>query len=83
MSSFNNITKIKYNQNQSDPVSLCEYVLCSDTNNKKVVVFKFKNNLNQQLSEIKFEVFQYDEKSFSELIRRAEVLDKILDKESK
>ena len=61
MSSFNNITKIKYNQNQSDPVSLCEYVLCSDTNNKKVVVFKFKNNLNQQLSEIKFEVFQYDE----------------------
>ena len=61
MSSFNNITKIKYNQNQSDPVALFEYVLCSDTENKKVVVFKFKNNMNQVLSEIKFEVLQYDE----------------------
>ena len=61
MSSFNNITKIKYNQNQSDPVALFEYVLCSDTDNQKVVVFKFKNNMNQVLNEIKFEVYQYDE----------------------
>ena len=42
MSSFNNITKIKYNQNQSDPVSICEYVLCSDTDNKKVTATVFK-----------------------------------------
>lgn len=62
MSSYNNIEKIKYTKNQQDVVALKEYIIFDDEMKKdKHIVFKFINNLNQNLYEIKFEVCQYDE----------------------
>ena len=62
MSSYNNIEKIKYTKNQQDVVALKEYIIFDDETKKdKHIVFKFINNLNQNLYEIKFEVCQYDE----------------------
>lgn len=64
MNSFNNITKIKYERNQKDIVALVEYIIFEDErNNEKYLVFKFQNNVNQYLNEIKFEISQYDEEN--------------------
>lgn len=61
MSSYNEIAKIKYEEESSDPVTLSEYVLFGDERaQKKVIVFKFENNVNQQLLGMTFEVCQYD-----------------------
>ena len=61
MNSFNNIKKYKYEKNQKDIVSLVEYIIFEDErNNEKYLVFKFQNNVNQYLNEIKFEISQYD-----------------------
>lgn len=61
MSSYNEIAKIKYESESSDPVTLAEYVLFGDERaQKKVIVFKFENNVNQQLLGMSFEVSQYD-----------------------
>lgn len=62
MSSFNIIEKFKYNQNKDDIVSLREYIIFDDEDDKKkFVLFKFCNNVNQRLQEFKFELKQYDE----------------------
>lgn len=64
MNSFNNITKIKHERNQKDIVALVEYIIFEDErNNEKYLVFKFQNNVNQYLNEIKFEISQYDEEN--------------------
>lgn len=61
MSSFNNVTKIKYTGNSDDLVTLNEYILFEDDRNKrKYVVFRFINNVTQQLLGMRFEVSQYD-----------------------
>lgn len=61
MSSFNTVTKIKYTDNLSDLVSLDEYIVFQDDKAKrKYIVFKFINNVTQQLSGMKFEVCQYN-----------------------
>ena len=61
MSSYNEIAKIKYEEDSSDPVTLSEYVVFGDERaQKKVIVFKFENNVNQQLLGMTFEVCQYD-----------------------
>ena len=57
------------------------YAVLNDGSVKKFI-FKQQMSLKRMASYL-HTVFQYDEKSFSELIRRAEELDKILDKESK
>ena len=50
MSSYNNIEKIKYTKNQQDVVALKEYIVFDDEAKKeKLIVFKFINNLNQNL----------------------------------
>ena len=62
MNSFNNIIKVKYEKSQKDLVSLVEYIIFEDERNKeKYLVFKFQNNVNQYLNEIKFEISQYDQ----------------------
>lgn len=62
MSSYNRIEKIKYTKNPSDVVALQEYIVFEDAKaEEKCVVFKFMNNLNQRLHELRFEVLQYDE----------------------
>lgn len=72
MSSYNNIRKIKYTKNPSDVVSLYEYILFEDLHAKeKYVVFKFSNNVNQQLFDFKFEVLQYN--ADNELIEKSTV----------
>jgi hypothetical protein len=64
MNSFNNITKIKYEKSQKDLVTLVEYIIFADErNNEKYLVFKFQNNVDQYLNEIKFEISQYDEEN--------------------
>lgn len=61
MSSFNNITKIKYTDNLSDLVTLDEYIFFQDDKaKKKYIVFKFINNVTQQLLGMEFEVCQYN-----------------------
>ncbi len=61
MSSYNNIQKIKYTKTPSDVVALNEYILFENSHAKeKYVVFRFANNVNQRLFEIRFEVLQYD-----------------------
>lgn len=73
MSSYNNIRKIKYTKNPSDVVSLHEYIIFEDTHaNEKYVVFKFANNVNQRLFELKFEVLQYNKDN--ELLEKSTVL---------
>lgn len=73
MSSYNRIEKIKYTKNPSDVVALYEYILFEDEKaEEKYVVFKFMNNLNQRLRELKFEVLQYDEEN--ELLEKSVVV---------
>ena len=61
MSSFNNVNKVTYSDNQDAIVSLLEYILFENTKeSKKYIVFKFNNNLNQSLKAIRFEISEYD-----------------------
>lgn len=61
MTSFNRIQKFKYYSNSDDVVSLSEYILFEDERtNEKFLVFKFHNNLEQYLHEIKFEISQFN-----------------------
>lgn len=61
MSSYNTITKLEYSGNQSDLVTLNEYIMFQDDKAKrKYIVFKFTNNVTQQLLGMKFEVDQYN-----------------------
>lgn len=61
MSSFNTVTKIKYTDNASDLVALNEYIIFQDDKAKrKYIIFKFTNNVTQQLLGMKFEVCQYN-----------------------
>ena len=61
MSSYNNITKIKYTGNRSDLVVLNEYIVFRDDKaRRKYIVFKFSNNVTQQLLGMQFEVCQYN-----------------------
>ena len=61
MSSFNTVTKIKYTDNTSDPVTLSEYIVFQDDKSKrKYIVFRFNNNVTQQLLGMQFEVCQYN-----------------------
>lgn len=61
MSSFNSIEKIKYTDDLSDAVALNEYIVFGDERSeRKYIVFKFSNNVNQKLLGMKFEVSQYD-----------------------
>ena len=65
MSSFNNIKKIDYSDNRDSIVALKEYILLKDEAGKKqLLVFKFQNNLNQELSKMTFNVMQYDSDHF-------------------
>lgn len=75
MSSYNNIRKIKYTKNPEDVVALQEYIIFEDSRAKeKFVVFRFANNVNQRLFEIKFEVLQYN--SENELLEKSTVIHK-------
>ena len=63
MSSYNNIVKIKYSEKQAeaDVVKLEEYIIFEDERaRQKFIVFKFVNNINQQLQGLEFEVNQYN-----------------------
>ena len=61
MSLYNNVTKIKYTGNLSDLVALNEYIIFQDDKAKrKYIVFKFTNNVTQQLLGMEFEVCQYN-----------------------
>ncbi|MDE6557959.1 MAG: hypothetical protein K2K39_02515 [Clostridia bacterium] len=61
MSSYNKITKIKYTGDEGEIVSLDEYVMFDDEKSRrKYIVFKFLNNVTQQLLGMQFEVNQYD-----------------------
>ena len=63
MSSYNNIERFRYTKNQSDVVSLSEYIIFDDERaQEKYAVLKLVNNLNQNLYEVQLEVSQYDEK---------------------
>lgn len=60
MSSYNNIEKIKY-ASEDCVVTLREYIVFEDERaEEKYVVFKFANNVSQQLLGMEFEVSQYD-----------------------
>lgn len=61
MSSFNTVTKIRYTDSTSDPVTLNEYIMFQDDKSKrKYLVFRFNNNVTQQLLGMQFEVCQYN-----------------------
>lgn len=61
MSSFNSITKLKYSGSPSDLVTLNEYIMFQDDRSRrKYLVFKFNNNVTQQLLGMRFEVCQYN-----------------------
>lgn len=63
MSSYNNIVKIRYSEKQADAdvVKLEEYIIFEDERaQQKYIVFKFVNNINQQLQGLEFEVNQYN-----------------------
>ena len=65
MSSINNIKKITYSDNRDSIVALKEYILFKDEAAKKqLCIFKFQNNLNQQLSKMTFNVMQFDSDHF-------------------
>ncbi len=60
MSSYNNIEKIKY-ASEDCVVTLREYIVFENERaEEKYVVFKFANNVSQQLLGMEFEVSQYD-----------------------
>jgi len=57
MSSFNDIKKISYTDNRDSIVALKEYILFKDeVKQRQLILFKFQNNLNQELYEMKFDV---------------------------
>ncbi len=61
MSSYNTVTKIKYTGDPSELVKLDEYIVFQDDRVKrKYIVFKFVNNVTQQLLGMQFEVCQYN-----------------------
>ncbi|MCH5148499.1 MAG: hypothetical protein J1G05_03945 [Clostridiales bacterium] len=61
MSLYNNIEKIKYSKNTSEVVNLKEYILFENEREEiKYIVFKFSNEVNQQLLGMEFEVSQYN-----------------------
>lgn len=61
MSSFNTVTKIKYTDKSDEPVTLNEYIVFQDDKSKrKYIVFRFNNNVTQQLLGMQFEVCQYN-----------------------
>lgn len=61
MSSYNNIEKIKYIKSTSEVVNLKEYIVFeNEREEEKYIVFKFTNDVNQQLLGMEFEVSQYD-----------------------
>ena len=61
MSLYNNIEKIKYTKNTSEVVNLKEYIVFENERaEEKYIVFKFVNNVNQQLLGMEFEVSQYN-----------------------
>ena len=65
MSSFNDIKKVNYSDNKDSIVSLKEYIVFKDeVEQKKLAIFKFQNNLNQELSKMTFEVMQFDSDNF-------------------
>lgn len=73
MNSFNNIKKVKYTKSEQDVVSLKEYIIFTDDRkNEKYLVFKFVNNLNQKLYDLKFEIVQYNENN--EIIAKSTVV---------
>lgn len=73
MSSFNNIRKIKCAQQTDEVVSLNEYILFEDERaEEKYAVFKFINNVNQQLLGFEFEVNEYN--SDGELVEKTVVV---------
>ncbi len=73
MSSFNSIEKIKYTDDLSDAVALNEYIVFgNERSEEKYIVFKFSNNVNQNLIGMKFEVSQYD--MHDNLIERSVVI---------
>lgn len=62
MSSFSSIEKVKYNQDRQDAVALNEYIIFADERRKtKYILFKFTNNINRALNDIKFEIQEFDE----------------------
>lgn len=61
MSSYNNIEKIKYTKSTSEVVNLKEYIVFeNEREEEKYIVFKFVNEVNQQLLGMEFEVSQYN-----------------------
>lgn len=61
MSSFNTVTKIRYDDKSDEPVTLNEYIVFQDDKSKrKYLVFRFSNNVTQQLLGMQFEVCQYN-----------------------
>lgn len=61
MSSFNTVTKVKYSDRTAEPVTLNEYIVFQDDKSKlKYLVFRFTNNVTQQLLGMRFEVCQYN-----------------------
>ena len=64
MSSINKIKKIQYHKKSADIINLIEYIVFqNDTKLKKQIVFKFHNNLNQNVYSFQFEVSQYNEEN--------------------
>ena len=61
MSSYNAVTKIAYSGSPTDLVTLNEYIMFQDDKAKrKYLIFKFKNNVTQQLLGMQFEVCQFN-----------------------
>ncbi len=60
MNSFNNVKKYIYNTEQNEYVRLLEYAICTNQDNTKYIVFKFKNLIVQDLYAITFKISQYD-----------------------
>lgn len=64
MSSINKIKKIQYHKKSADIINLVEYIVFqNDVKLKKQIVFKFHNNLNQNIYSLQFEVSQYNEEN--------------------
>ena len=80
MSSYNKIEKIKYTKNTSEVVNLKEYIVFeNERKQEKHIVFKFANEVNQQLLGMEFEVKQYD--VAGELVEKSVVIyDRFLSK---
>ena len=64
MNSYNDYTNVKRiqvtNHSSDEFVSLIEYIIFENGTNDKYAIFKFQNNLEQYLYEVKFIVTQFD-----------------------